>query len=198
MCVNQVRDARAGGGCNAVVRVPGSGGGQSQGGGWAGEARQHRGRGVATHNISPRPFARAKESCAPTLITQLDTSAPARIANCFASRLQKDLADGPKPPVTSTAKGRNPHPTAWQACLPKAIFRISASSAADARPPLTADEAEKRSGWEMVTSIASGLGSQPRSKTSAGRRREPGKATSTSGRQLAASVSAKRRSRTWL
>ena len=117
------------------------------------------GRGVAAHSISPRPLARAREIWVPTFSDRVAVSAPARMASAFANRRQSVRAAGPSPPVESTPNGEKSQPATWQTALLCTIFARSASAAADNRPSRSAEEAEERTGWDTVTSVASGRGS---------------------------------------
>ena len=162
------------------------------------EGQLGRRQGVAAHNISPRPLARAREIWLPTFSDSVAVSAPARIAKALASRLQSWRADGPSPPVVSTPKGAKSQPAAWHTALLCTTFARSDSLEAEDRPTRTAYEAEKSSGCETVTSTASGRGPTDRKSKSAGRSRDPGMACSTSRAQPANWDSPKRRSRRWL
>ena len=77
------------------------------------------GRGLAAQSISPRPLARAREIWVPTVSDNVAVSAPALVANAFASRRHSRRAAGPKPPVASTPKGEKSQPAAWHTALLK-------------------------------------------------------------------------------
>ena len=125
--------------------------------------------GVAALSISPRPLAKAKLRCWPTVRAVVAESAPACMANCFASLRHSERAAGPNPPTVSYPNGTKSQPTAAQAILLAAILRSSASAAAETAPRRTAWEADWRNGWETVTSIAKGRTEWARRRMSAGR-----------------------------
>ena len=119
------------------------------------------GRGVAAHNISPRPLARAREIWVPTFSDSVAVSAPARIAKALASRLQSWRADGPSPPVVSTPKGAKSQPAAWHTALLCTNFARSDSLAAEDRPTRTADKAEKAVGVKRLHQPPAGGANRP-------------------------------------
>ena len=103
---------------------------------------------------------------------------PDFIEVALANLRRRSEAFGPRAPVASKPNGMKSHPDWAQRVEWVDSFRASAASAADVASPRAAELEESRSGWEMVTSTASGRGPKEAKSKSAGRSWEDGRGTS--------------------